>query len=92
MLRIQRSEDAELVVLTLSGRFREEDAGKTATPARPGARTPPHPELTDVNLVDGDVVAFLARREANGIRLGNYPDCIRERFLGGPDEIAVRKP
>ena len=77
-LRIQRSAERQLVVLTLSGRIQadqlpdleallqsESSDGQIAL------------DLRDVKLVDLDAVRFLAQREASGTRLINCAAYIR---------------
>jgi hypothetical protein len=78
-LKIQRSAADGFVVFTLSGRLQEEyltelqnlfefqdiDQGIVL-------------DLREVRLVDRDAVKFLARCEADGIKLDNCPDYIRE--------------
>jgi hypothetical protein len=78
MLKIQRSSNAE-VVFTLIGRienddipelqriFSLEEAGRSIAL-----------DLEDVTLIDRDAVKFLARCEADSIRLENCPAFIRE--------------
>jgi acyl-CoA reductase-like NAD-dependent aldehyde dehydrogenase len=79
VMKIQRSMDGESVRLALSGRIEgrhlaelqrliEGDAAHHAIML----------DLEDVRLVDREVVFFLARCEATGIRLGNCPAYVRE--------------
>ena len=81
MLNIQRSSNGE-VVFTLIGRieiehvaelqrlFDIEDAGQAIAL-----------DLHEVTLIDRDVVKFLARYEAQNIRLANCPAYIRESIV-----------
>lgn len=80
MLRIQRSVKGKCVVFVLSGRieaqhlpelqalFATEDVGIKL-------------ELSEVNLVDREVVRFLGKCEAGGVRLDHCPAYIREWIL-----------
>jgi len=78
MLRIQRSENGK-VVFTLSGRIETEDVEELQRLLRleKGGK---HLvlDLNDVTLVDRDAVMFLARCEADSVRLENCPAYIRE--------------
>ena len=78
MLRIQRSEKAE-VVFTLSGQLDEELIAELETlinSEADGRRIALN--LKDLTLVNEDAVNFLERGEANGITLENCPLYIRE--------------
>ena len=78
MLRIQRSENAE-VVFTLSGQLDEELIAELETlinSEADGRRIALN--LKDLTLVNEDAVNFLERCEANGITLENCPLYIRE--------------
>ena len=78
MLRIQRSSDRG-VVFSLSGRIEAED---TAELQRLFSLETAGPvialDLKDITLVDRDAVKFLARCEAEGIKLENCPAYIRQ--------------
>jgi len=90
MLKISRSANGK-VVFILSGRIEAEDVAELQ---RLFALEPIEHhlvlDLKDVTLVDPDAVKFLARCEADGIKLQNCPDYIgewirRERVRGnGP--------
>ena len=77
MLRIERSANGQ-VVFTLSGRMQTEDIEQfqqllvVETPGQPLMFN-----LRDVTLVNQDAVTFLARCEANGIKIENCPLYIR---------------
>jgi hypothetical protein len=76
MLRIERSANGQ-VVFTLSGRIQTEDIKQFEQPL---VETPGQPlifDLRDVTLVNQDAVKFLARCEADGIKLENCPLHIR---------------
>jgi len=78
MLKIQRSANGK-VVFTLSGRIEAEDV--TELQRLFGLERTDHHlvlDLNDVTLVDREAVKFLARCEADGIRLQNSPGYIRE--------------
>ena len=77
MLRIERSANGQ-VVFTLSGRIQTEDIGQFQQLL--AVETPGQPlmfNLRDVTLINQDAVTFLARCEANGIKLENCPLHIR---------------
>ena len=77
MLRIERSANGQ-VVFTLSGRMQTEDIEQfqqllvVETPGQPLMFN-----LRDVTIVNQDAVTFLARCEANGIKIENCPLYIR---------------
>jgi anti-anti-sigma regulatory factor len=78
-LRIQKSENGEVVVFTLSGRIRAEELAELQRLFEVEGQD--HRivlDLKEVKLVDRDTVRFLARCEANGTRLENSPAYIRE--------------
>jgi anti-anti-sigma regulatory factor len=78
-LRIQISENGEVVVFTLSGRIRAEEVAELQRLFEVEGQD--HRivlDLKEVKLVDRDAVNFLARCEANGTRLENSPAYIRE--------------
>ncbi len=78
MLRIQRSENGE-VVFTLSGQMNEEAITELETLINSelnGRRVALN--LKDLTLVNEDAVIFLERYESNGIKLENCPPYIRE--------------
>jgi hypothetical protein len=78
MLKILRSANGK-VVFFLSGRIEMEDAAELQRLF--ALETDDHHlvlDLKDVTLVDPDAVKFLARWEAEGIKLQNCPAYIRE--------------
>ncbi len=78
MLRIQRSENGE-VVFTLSGQMDEEAIAELETlinSEATGRRIVL--DLKDLTLVNGDAITFLERCEVNSITLENCPLYIRE--------------
>jgi anti-anti-sigma regulatory factor len=78
MLKIQRSSNAE-VVFTLIGRIEIEDIAELQRLfALEEGGGPVVLDLEDVTLVDRDAVKFLARCEADSIKLENCPAYIRE--------------
>jgi anti-anti-sigma regulatory factor len=86
MLKITRAANGE-VVFKLSGRMGAENVGEleTLTSAEASGRRIVL-DLKDLTLVDQDVVRFLRRYEAEGMRLKNCPAYIREwitRSRGG---------
>ena len=85
MLKIQRSVSASKVRFALSGRIEREHLGELRRlidedAQRGGAITL---DLRDVQLVDGEAVEFLARSEANGVRLRNCSLYLREWIASG---------
>jgi len=78
-LRIQKSENGEVVVYALSGRIRAEEVADLLRLFEvEGQDRRIVLDLKEVKLVDRDAVKFLARCEANGTRLENSPAYIRE--------------
>ena len=78
MLRIQRSENGE-VVFTLSGQMDEEPMAELETlisSEANGRRIVL--DLKDLTLVNEDAITFLERCESNSITLENCPPYIRE--------------
>jgi hypothetical protein len=82
MLKITRASNGE-VVFMLSGRMDAENIDELEAPlsAEPSDRIIAL-DLKDLRLVDQDVVSFLRRCEAGGIRLRNCPAYIREWING----------
>ena len=78
MLRIQRSENGE-VVFTLSGQMENETIAELETLINAEANGRPMAlNLKDLTLVNEDAVVFLERCESNGITLEHCPPYIRE--------------
>ena len=78
MLRIQRSENGE-VVFTLSGQMDQETIAELETLINSEASGRPIVlNLKDLTLVNEDDVIFLERCESNSITLENCPPYIRE--------------
>ena len=78
MLRIERSEDEE-VVFTLSGQMDSDtmaDLERLIDSEAKGRAVVLN--LKDLTLVDEDGVIFLARCESNGVKLENCPPYVRE--------------
>ena len=78
MLRIQRSENGE-VVFTLSGQMDEDPIAELETlisSEENGRRI--ILDLKDLTLVNENAIAFLERCEANSITLKNCPAYVRE--------------
>ena len=86
MLRIQRSENGE-VVFTLSGRMEEQDIAELEKLIRSEANGRRIIlDLKDLTLVGRDAVSFLERCEADSITLKNCAGYVREwitRSRGG---------
>jgi anti-anti-sigma regulatory factor len=78
-LKIQRAEDGDAVVFTLSGRIEGERLAELQSLfASELASHRVVLDLHEVDLVDRDTVKFLARCAADGIRLEQCPAYIRE--------------
>jgi anti-anti-sigma regulatory factor len=78
MLRISKAANGE-VVFKLSGRMGAENIGELETLL--SAETSGRPvllDLSDLTLVDQNVVSFLRHSEADGIELKNCPAYVRE--------------
>ena len=79
MLKIQRSTKDKNARFALSGRIEREHLGELQRlieeDAQRGTITL---DLREVRLVDREAVEFLARCEANGVRLRNCPAYLRE--------------
>ncbi len=86
-MMIEKSAAAECVVFALSGRI---EAALTAELQKlidlETERRKIILDLRQVQLVDQDTVRFLARSEANGIKLENCPAYIREWIARERDE------
>ncbi len=78
MLKIQRVANGD-VVFTLSGRMDAENVAELETllGTEPKGRRI-FLDLKDLTLVDRDAVSFLARCEADSVKLKNCPAYIRE--------------
>ena len=79
MFKIQKSVDGKLIAFTLSGRI--EPSGLTELQKL--LESEAHDQnvlvdLTEVKLVDRDVIRFLASCEVKGVKLVNCPAYIRE--------------
>ena len=78
MLRIQRSENGE-VVFTLSGQMDQETIAELEKLVNSEAKGRPVAlNLMDLTLVNEDAVIFLERCESNSISLEKCPPYIRE--------------
>jgi ABC-type transporter Mla MlaB component len=79
MLKIQRSTNANNVRFALSGRIEREHLAELQRLIDEDAqRGTIALDLREVQLVDREAVDFLARCEANGVRLRNCPAYLRE--------------
>ena len=76
--KIQKIEEAGMVILKLSGRIQKENVADLSRlcEAIEGSRELVL-DLEEVKLVDQDVVLFLERCEGHGARLQNCPPYIR---------------
>ena len=77
MLKIVRSANADFVLFTLSGHIDAEHAAELQL-AFEGETLPIVLDLREVKRVDREVVADLARWNANGIKFENCPAYLRE--------------
>ena len=78
MLKIQKTENGE-VILRLSGRMNSENVGELEALLRSeGNGRHVVLDLKDLTLVDRGAVRFLARCEADSIKIKNCPAYIRE--------------
>jgi hypothetical protein len=76
--KVQKVEDAKVVVFKLSGRIQKENVtelSRLCEAIEEGRELVL--DLEEVKLVDQDVVRFLERWEGNGARLQNCPAYIR---------------
>jgi hypothetical protein len=76
-LRIERSARQGITVFTLSGRMTAEEVAELKTLFDADYRTIVL-DLQDVRLADRDAVKFLRDCEANGMKLENCPEYVRE--------------
>ena len=79
MFKIQRSANGKSVVFALSGRIKAVEAAELQKLLE--SETDHHSlvlDLTEVKLVDRDVISFLADCEAKGVKLASCPAYIRE--------------
>jgi ABC-type transporter Mla MlaB component len=77
MIRIEPSEDLDVVTLALSGRIQAEDLPELKRVMESYSQ-PLVLNLTGVRLVDRTTVGFLAEFEANNGRITGCPSYIRE--------------
>jgi anti-anti-sigma regulatory factor len=81
-LRIQRADEHDLIVFTLSGRIQAEQLPELQALLKSESLDRRVVlDLKDVRLVDREVVRFLARREAEGTKLRNCSAYMREWIL-----------
>jgi hypothetical protein len=87
VLKIERTANGE-VRFTITGRVEAAHVGELQRliDQETAARRLIVFDLRDVKLVDREAVSFLARSEANGIRLDNCPAYVREWIGHEPDE------
>ena len=79
MLAIQRSSSGDVVLFSLSGRIEPEDVAELQRllSLEPKGQAIVF-DLKDLTLIDSEAVKFLARCQAENIRLENCPAYIRE--------------
>lgn len=91
-LKIQRSTEQKLLVLTLVGRIQAENIPDLLALLESGS-----PErgvimdLAHVKLVDQEAVRFLARCEASGASLRNYSGYIREWITQEKKAMTIKR-
>jgi hypothetical protein len=76
-LRIERSVRRGILVFTLTGRMKAEEVGELKALFDADYRTIAL-DLREVRLADRDAVRFLRGCEADGIKLENCPEYVRE--------------
>ena len=89
MYRVEKSRDSHL--LRVSGRIDAENLAELKMQMQMHYPSPLALELSDVTLVDADVVRFLALEEAAGTELRNCPLFIREWIRRGHPELMKRE-
>lgn len=77
MLKIQRFASGDSVIFALSGRIETENLTQLEALVTSDLKRAVL-DLKEVNLVSREVVRFLARCEANGVKIQNCPAYIRE--------------
>jgi hypothetical protein len=80
MLKIQRFESGDSVIIALSGRIETENLTQLEALITTDL-SPPVLDLKEVNLVSREVVKFLAQCEDTGIKIQNCPAYIREWII-----------
>lgn len=85
MLKIERSAHSKFVIFTLSGRIEMEDVAELQRLFEADDHNVIM-NLKEVTLVDRDAVRFLARCEADSIKLEDCPAYIREWILRERDQ------
>ena len=85
MLKIERSAHSKFVIFTLSGRIEMEDVAELQRLFEAEDHNVIM-NLKEVTLVDRDAVRFLARCEADSIKLENCPAYIREWIVREMDQ------
>jgi anti-anti-sigma regulatory factor len=79
-LKIERQSDEKTTIIRLIGRIREEDL--EALKAQVGDCSERIIfNLSQITIVDGDVIRFLSASEGEGIRLVSCPPYVREWIL-----------
>ena len=78
MIRIEKSENGDLVTFVLSGRMQEEDLQELKTLLKKHNKQNVVLDLKGVKLVDREAITFLANFETENARIMNCPPYIRE--------------
>jgi hypothetical protein len=78
MIRIEKSENGDLVTFVLSGWMQKEDLQELETLLRNHNKQTVVLDLKGVKLVDREAVGFLANFEADQAKITNCPPYIRE--------------
>jgi anti-anti-sigma regulatory factor len=91
-LRIDRSDERDRVVFTLTGRIQAEQVSELQTLVK--SDLPDHNlvlDLKEVKLVDRDAVRFLGEIEAQGAKLRNCSPFVREWISRERDGMQLSK-
>jgi hypothetical protein len=80
MIRIEKSETADVVTFVLSGWIENEDLGELKTLVEKNGKAVVL-DLKEIRLVDREAVRFLANFETGNARITNCPPYIREWII-----------
>jgi ABC-type transporter Mla MlaB component len=78
MIRIEKSENGDVLTFVLSGRMQKEDLQALKTLLKKHKRQTVVLDLKGVKLVDREAVGFLANFETDQAKIANCPRYIRE--------------
>jgi len=91
MLKIEKHCDECVTELRLSGRIQSDQIDCIVAAMRDGSASKTL-DLSEVTLVDLEVIRFLIRCEEEGIELAQCPPYVREWILREREESAQSKP